>query len=230
MSNYDYRPAIMPPVVKNILIINVILFFATIAFQFREDLNIDLMRMLALHYPGSEYFYPHQLVTHMFMHGNEAHIFFNMLAVWMFGRNLENLWGSKRFLIFYLITGLGAAVCYLIYTHFKLASLYNDAIENPMAALMFQQVFDMPMVGASGALFGVLMAFGMLFPNTLLFLLFFPIPIKAKYFVILYGLMELFSGIADVPGDNVAHFAHLGGMLFGFILIKIFNRDRRKFY
>ena len=205
----NHRFQILPPIVKNLLIINVLLFVATGVLQ-APIFNIDLDHILGLHYWKSDLFNPIQIVTYMFMHGDLMHILFNMLAVWMFGTHLENRWGSKRFLNYYLITGFGAAFLhYLIFHFYTLPNIpvgYQD--------FWIQQSV---VVGASGSLFGILLAFGVLFPNTLLYL-YFAIPIKAKYFVIGYGLIELFSGLSNNPNDNVAHFAHLGGMLFGIII------------
>jgi membrane associated rhomboid family serine protease len=276
----EFRPSkfsILPPVVKNLLILNGLFFLATIVFETR--LGIDLVDILGLHYFAADEFKPYQLITYMFMHGSFTHILFNMLAVWMFGNALENVWGSKRFLTYYLITGIGAALIqYLVLaiqlgpaidainfvalnpTHENVSAFFNSTYfgidgsdyemqnkyhafidtyntllnENNMngAAQAAHDFFvdykgyflNLPkVVGASGALFGLLLAFGMIFPNALIFL-YFAIPIKAKYFVILYGLIELFYGFANTEGDNVAHFAHLGGMLFGFIMIKMWKR------
>jgi membrane associated rhomboid family serine protease len=276
----QYRPQsfqVLPLVVKNLLIINGLLFLATWVFQ--NQYEIDLTDYLGLHYFSSDLFRPYQLVTYMFMHGGFEHIFFNMFALWMFGNVLENFWGSKRFLIFYMVTGIGAALTYLGYqgiqyqqVHSAIDSLiaspspenylelmrnhFNAFLEVPQVSTQIQafasewakhlnephylnvaltdinQLLDLkintPMVGASGAVFGVLLAFGMLFPNTLLYV-YFLIPIKAKYFVILYGGLELFLGIQNNPADNVAHFAHLGGMLFGFILIKYWQKRINRF-
>lgn len=255
----------IPMVVKNLLIINILVFAAD---NILPLIGIDVMQNLALFNFQSPYFKPFQLVTHMFMHGNITHIFFNMFALYMFGRMLEMVWGPKRFLIYYFITGLGAAalhsfVSYLSLTGLREATMafantpspevfmsfvreyvpnasvgvnefissYSLQPSNPAyineATQFVQSVYEMhlniPTVGASGAVFGVLLAFGMLFPNTQLMLLFPPIPIKAKYFVIIYGGIELFFAVLQQPGDNVAHFAHLGGMLFGFLLIKYWN-------
>lgn len=277
----EYRPSrfqILPPVVKNLLIINGLLFLASQVLG--ERFGIDLAGTLGLHYPASEKFEIYQLLTHLFMHGSFLHLLSNMFALWMFGNMLENLWGSKRFLTFYLITGLGAALVHLGFTGYEISKMestiklyttspgavdfrmlverYKDYINDEQLAEMVNKVYgelrvlphdafvkqesidvayrllkskvDVPTVGASGAVFGVLLAFGMLFPNTVLYL-YFAIPIKAKYFVALYGVFELYSGFENTPGDNVAHFAHLGGMLFGFILIKIWNKyNRNRFY
>lgn len=246
MSYEQYRPnkfSYLPLVVKNLLIINGLFFLATLAM---ENQGIHLEEKLGLYFPLSENFQPYQLVTYMFMHGGFMHLFFNMFALWMFGNTLENLWGPKRFLIYYMVTGIGAALIQMAVTYFRImplmdqisAETLNVVLTNgsglvPQAELFaaneLYTMINMPTVGASGSVFGILLAFGMLFPNTLLYI-YFAIPIKAKWFVIAYGAMELFSGIANNPGDNVAHFAHLGGMLFGFILIKIWQKRSNRFY
>ena len=183
------------------------------------------------------------------MHGNFSHILFNMFALWMFGNQLENIWGGKRFLIYYLITGLGAAFLHLAVNQFQIsitetqltASQINMVIEEGYLAIKngrnfidpvmgkLNLLYHTPTVGASGAVFGLLLAFGMLFPNTLIYL-YFAIPIKAKYFVLGYGLIELWLGIQNNSNDNVAHFAHLGGMLFGYLLIKYWRKNSQHFY
>ena len=258
------------PAVKNLLIINALLFVAT--YVLGGQFNLDLTRHLALFYPESDYFRPYQFITHMFMHGSMMHIVFNMYALWMFGSSIENVWGSKRFLFYYLFTGLGAAalhtlVNYLIYSGmasditafsntpspelFKQfveahkgyfnqnvydfinswsmspgdAGYASAALENMRQ--IYQSTINIPTVGASGAVFGLLLAFGMMYPNAQLMLLIPPIPIKAKWMVIGYGAIELVLGISQ-PGSSIAHFAHLGGMLFGFILIKYWIAQARR--
>jgi membrane associated rhomboid family serine protease len=206
------------------------------------------------------------------MHGGFAHLFFNMFALWMFGNVLENVWGPKRFLTFYMVTGIGAALIQTLVMWFKFSSIenavdlyaavptpeqfntlikdyfpfymdqlsgfINEWTRSPSNSADIQKSLeyiqdliklkmDIPTVGASGAIFGVLMAFGLMFPNSLLYI-YFAIPIKAKYFVMLYGGLELYMGIANNPGDNVAHFAHLGGMVFGFIMMKYWNKRIRR--
>ncbi|MEM9051502.1 MAG: rhomboid family intramembrane serine protease [Bacteroidota bacterium] len=233
----------MPEVVKNLLIINGLFFLATIAL---EPQGIELSKLLGAFYWDSIHFRPWQIVTHMFMHGGFTHIFFNMFALWMFGTSIERIWGAKKFLIYYLITGFGAFVLHYAVVAFQIQQLLPDVSpemleqikENGLGYLMSNRnytdptfgklnlLYNVPVVGASGAVFGILLAFGMMFPNTRLMLIFFPVPIKAKYFVIGYGAIELFSGIANRPGDNVAHFAHLGGMLFGYFLIKYWNKNQ----
>ncbi len=335
MSYEQYRPTgfrMLPPVVKNILIISGLLFLAT--FGLGKAFNINLMEILGMHYFAASEFSPYQLVTYMFMHGSFSHILFNMLAFWMFGYVLENVWGSKRFLIFFLVTGLGAAMIQMLVFYFQTAPVLEaiDAYKQAPSALAFKSFIESGdfqvvssgiqdhfqsfqgkyngmlmqadtladqarmnlesigglksqlalypeaadslnhqidllnsqaqqmqhqsdsisrqslvatmdfmntyredflnaplVVGASGAVFGILLAFGMMFPNTRIYLYFF-IPIKAKWFVIIYGGIELFFGVTDLPGDNVAHFAHLGGMLFGLGLILYWRyRSRRRF-
>jgi membrane associated rhomboid family serine protease len=235
-----YRPgnfSELPEVVKNLLILNGLFFLATVSLS---NLGIDLVKILGLHQFQSTDFRPHQLITHLFMHGNFTHLFFNMFALWMFGKILENVWGSKRFLIYYMITGIGAASIHLLISQYQIISISNQipemvnlAIEgryNPSIPISkkLTQLIITPTVGASGAVFGLLLAFGMLFPNALLYL-YFAIPIKAKYFVIGYGLIELYAGISNNPADNVAHFAHLGGMIFGYFLIKYWKNNMTSF-
>ncbi len=230
---------LLPPVVKNLLIINALMFLITIVLK---NTGVNLTESFALYYFKSDFFRPWQLVTHMFMHGSFGHLFFNMFAVWMFGNSLENRWGSKRFLVFYMITGLGAAFLHSLVQHIEISQLASqlnpemvqrvfDNSTRGLDAATYQTIYNIahiPAVGASGALFGVLMAFGMTFPNSILYL-YFMIPVKVKYFVIVYGLIELFSGISGVA-DGVAHFAHLGGMLFGYLLIKYWRKTDHYFY
>ncbi|MDQ3048981.1 MAG: rhomboid family intramembrane serine protease, partial [Bacteroidota bacterium] len=207
-------------------------FLATIVLQ---NQGVDLTDKLGLHFPGSEKFMPHQIITYMFMHGDFMHLFFNMFALWMFGNTLENVWGPKRFLIYYLITGIGAAICHYVVLYFVdlkpiLDGLNSAPITSDQLIQYKENLLNAPLVvGASGSVFGILLAFGMLFPNTMLYV-YFAIPIKAKWFVVIYGALELFSGLRGAPGDNVAHFAHLGGMLFGFILIKYWQKRSNRFY
>ncbi len=275
MSSLRSGFSVLPPVVKNLLIINGLCFFANVVIEMRFNYSIN--EALGLYYPTSSHFKPYQLITHVFMHGSFMHLFFNMFSLWMFGNVLENYWGPKRFFVYYFATALGAAALLIGVNGIEVHSLQNaiDAYasnpnidsfvqlmdmdkglahnnyvvdfinqwqtqpNNPqyiqgsteIADALLQRKLNVPTVGASGAVFGLLLAFGMLFPNTELFLMFIPIPVKAKYFVIFYGAIELYQGIANNPTDNVAHFAHLGGMLFGFILIKIWNKtNRNSFY
>lgn len=285
MSYQEFRPSrfqVLPPVVKNILIISGLLFIATELLKFRS--GIDLTDYLGLHYYSADLFKPFQFITYIFMHGDFQHILFNMFALWMFGSVLENVWGAKRFLIFYLITGLGAALAQYIVYYFNINSFdqtinallqsndldklsnffnngglnghlssstilqYNTFVEDYNVALskdashaiflahdflgsLQQQYLNAyVVVGASGSLFGLLGAFGLMFPNTELYLMFIPIPIKAKYFVAIYGLIEVVSGIGQFAGDNVAHFAHLGGLAVGLIIVLIWRKNRTNFY
>ena len=244
-----YRPSSfsrLPEIVKNLLIINGLLFLATISL---DNYGINLTQLLALHQFQSANFMPHQIISHFFMHADITHLIFNMFAVWMFGTILENVWGSKRFLVYYMVTGIGAAIIHLTVSQYEILSLQsqinpsdlNMLLENGKRILENNQnysnqllgklnlLINTPTVGASGAAFGILLAFGMLFPNTLLYI-YFAIPIKAKYFVIIYGLIELYLGLSNNPADNVAHFAHLGGMLFGFLLLKHWQKNNTQFY
>ncbi len=216
-------------VVKHLLLMNVILFFGTQLalgdvgnMEANQLINADNSEyfwewkryILALFMPGSAYFQPYQIISHMFMHADITHLFFNMFAVFMFGPPLENLWGPKRFLIFYFVAGLGALILHLLVVYFEIH--YFGA--NPLRA-------NIPMLGASGAVFGLLAGFGMKFPNSTIMLLIPPIPMKAKYFVLIYAGLELFLGIGGF-NTGVAHFAHLGGALFGFLLILFWRRSR----
>jgi membrane associated rhomboid family serine protease len=263
-----------PPVTKNLILINIVMLLAVYAFI--KAFGIDLRSVLGMHYVESSLFHPYQIFTYMFMHFDFWHLFFNMFALYMFGKVLEQVWGGKRFLIYYIVTGVGAVIVHTLVNYFEysqieasIAAFNNSPSPEAFASLVhknfsgaeFQQFYSKllfagnnsfhdgsfaaqanlclkemldysmstPMVGASGAVFGILLAFGMLFPNTELLLLFPPIPIKAKYFVIIYGAVELFAGVYN-PGSNIAHFAHLGGMLFGFILIKYWQRNSKNFY
>lgn len=280
----EFRPQrfqVLPTVVKNLIIINAIMLLLD---SVMEKYGIKLSDYLGLHYWTSSYFRPWQIVTHMFMHGDIGHLFFNMFALWMFGNVIENIWGPRRFLIFYFVCGIGAALCHLTVLGFEFGAiekafalyqqsptvdhferfivqhipdgdrgyfmnLLHDWQNNPgnigfrnksaldihqylhggyniTTQLPFNGLMDQVTVGASGAVFGVLFAFGYLFPNTELYI-YFLFPLKAKYFVALYAVAELFYGIRNSAGDNVAHFAHLGGMLFAFLLLRYWQRNNR---
>jgi membrane associated rhomboid family serine protease len=282
MTQEQFRPrgfTLLPTVVKNLLIINGLMFLAQIVSD--KSFGISLEEMLGLHYFASQAFKPWQFITYMFLHGDFGHLFFNMLALWMFGYALENVWGPRRFLIYYFITGIGAALVHYFIVFLEInptVTLLNQLIAEPSAPAIFdfissntlqisqysgeiylqskkfQESLEMlavnpdnrqamqtavnflidyreyflslpNVIGASGAVFGILLAFGMLFPNTLIFI-YFLFPIKAKYFVILYGAIELFYGISG-SGSNIAHFAHLGGMIFGFFLIRYWRKKGR---
>lgn len=200
------RPDSFPPIVKNLIIINVLVFVAGFVLAGQ----MDVVEKFALRPVGAG-FEPYQLATHMFTHAGPMHILFNMFGLWMFGRVLENVWGPKRFFLFYIICGLGAAAAHLAVQYFMGSGA--------------------PTVGASGAVMGILAAFAYLFPNTELYLMFIPIPVKAKWAVLGMVLLDLVGGVGQVTGDNIAHFAHLGGAATGFILVLIWNKtNRRKFY
>ncbi len=234
----------LAPVVKNLLIINGLMFLALLVSQGQ---GLSLNEKLGLYYPRSSAFMPVQIVTHMFMHGGMLHIFMNMFALYIFGNALEAHWGPRRFLTYYLVCGLGAAVLHMAVIHLQI-SLLIPQIGAAEAATVFEEgrsllasgrnyadaqlgqlnrLSNVPTVGASGAVFGLLLGFGMLFPNVPLMLIFFPVPIKAKYFVMGYAAIELFSGVTRIQGDNIAHFAHLGGMLFGYLLIRLWRQNPR---
>jgi membrane associated rhomboid family serine protease len=233
MSTFQPSPfSNIPPVVKNLLIINIIFFIATAIF---ESKGISLIQMLGVYYFNSPKFSVWQVITYMFMHGGFAHILFNMFALFTFGSTVENVMGSKRFLNFYLITGLGALALQMVVQAIEVYGLTGGITIDPLtyssgdphAIKTLSEIYFTPMVGASGAIFGLLIAFVMLFPNAELFIMFIPVPVKAKYIVPIYILLELFLGVAQFAGDSIAHFAHLGGALFGFILVKLWNLKRQ---
>ena len=223
----------IPPVIKNLIIVNALLFFAQTIFENNPTLRIE--EFLALHDVHSAFFRPHQLITYMFLHANIGHIFWNMLLLWVFGSMLENVWGSKRFLVFYVLSGIGAAVLHLAVLYFEMEPVMAqfrmlppeqqaELIENPLFRV------NTATLGASGAVFGCMAAFGYLFPNSILYI-YFLFPIKAKWLVIIYIVMELWLGVRNTAGDNIAHWAHLGGGLAGFLLVLYWNRtNRRNFY
>ena len=207
----------IPTVTKNLLIINVRMFLGTIVAQ---SYGIDLAQYLGLHFFLAEDFNAAQLITYMFMHAGFAHIFFSMFAVWMFGRILEQVWGPKRFLFYYLVCGIGAGIIQEVvqYIHYETVLSAYDSVNTGMAIIPMEEYLNMmTTVGASGAVYAILLAFGMLFPNSQMFVFPIPMPIKAKHFVIGYAVLEVLLGLGS--NDGVAHFAHLGGMLFGLILI-----------
>ncbi len=258
----------LTPVVRNLIVLNIVIYFI--------DRNVwSLLPDFALYSTLSPYFKPFQFVSYMFLHGSFGHILGNMFGLFMFGPMLERIWGQKRFLIFYFVTGIGAGVLFSGINYFEISGLQRavsvfvdypnpdtfidfaskhaadfyrnnlgfinkweadpqnaDYIRQAVAAVTsrFNTELNIPMVGASGSIFGILMAFGLLFPNVELFILFIPFPVKAKYFVAFYGLYELYSGIQNSPSDNVAHFAHVGGMLFAYILLRYWNTRKSNFY
>ena len=205
MTTIEYRPK-TPPAVQNLLIANCVVFLAMTLLD-----KIRIYELFALFPVPSPLFEIWQPVTYMFMHGDLSHLFFNMFALWMFGRGLEQELGTKRFLIYYLVCGIGAALV-------QLGTAQIDLMRLPEASFGYQSYLCTPTVGASGAVFGLLLAFGMLHPNATIMLLIPPIPMKAKWFVIIYGLLELFFGVSGRM-DSVAHFAHIGGMFWGWLLL-----------
>ena len=222
----------LPPVTKNLLIINVLCFLGYIVAQ---KYGIDLNNTLGLHFFLASDFNLAQLVTYMFMHANFQHIFFNMFAVWMFGRTLEHVLGAKRFLSYYMVCGIGAGLVQELvqYIQYAMELSHYDNVDTGLSIIPMAEFLNMmTTVGASGAVYGILLAFGMLFPETRMFVFPLPFPIKAKFFVIGYAVIELFSGFGS-SGDGIAHFAHLGGMIFGFLLIMYWrkkNRNNGQFY
>ncbi|CAM4169024.1 rhomboid-like protein [Pedobacter westerhofensis] len=236
----------IPPVVKNLLIINVLFFAAKYVF---ESKGIELGFYLGAFYFDSPLFKIWQPITYMFMHGGFTHILFNMFALYTFGSVLEAHWGAKRFINFYLITGLGALALQWGVQAFEVYQITGSAINpdavtidlykgmsslnltgiSPEQGQTLLGIYSGPMIGASGAIFGLLVAFGMLYPNAELYIMFIPVPVKAKYIIPVYILIELSLGVASVAGDSVAHYAHLGGALLGFILVKIW-KDKNTFY
>ncbi|MDX2190631.1 MAG: rhomboid family intramembrane serine protease [Bacteroidota bacterium] len=263
MFNFSITPA-----VRNLLLINLVVFIT-------DKFVFDLTNLFGLRYIYGSEFYPFQFFTYMFLHADFSHIFFNMFALFMFGPLLERFWGPKKFLIFYIITGIGGGVIYSIITFYNMYDLQsainlylqdpnpdkftifmdkyakgiyhanynfiNRFAENPTDQGMIQESIDFvkvlfdrkanaPLIGASGCVFGVLMAFGMLFPNTELFIFPLPVPIKAWLYVTFYGLIELYAGVRAQEGDNVAHFAHIGGMVFAYIMIRLWKSRRDEFY
>jgi len=244
MNQFRFRPVgsggEMKSAVMNLIIINVIFFIATF---FAQSKQIDLGALLGLYHPLSPYFHLYQIFTCMFMHANFMHLMFNMLGLYFFGRMLESVWGVKKFLIFYFVCGIGASITFLCWETFTaVQSLcggsagWNQLTEYmsnwQMVGQNFHATYSLiynPMVGASGAIFGIIMGAAMLFPNSTIYL-YMAIPVKIKWFALIYGVIELYKGTHTIQGDNTAHFAHLGGMLFGFIVIQIYKRDRNSFY
>jgi len=209
MNNKNSFLSILPPVTLNLLIINFLFWLASAALA--TGALGDIREVLGLYYWQSSRFHVYQFVTYMFQHADFSHIFFNMFGLFMFGPVLEHVWGSRRYLFFFLFTGIGAGIVQ--------EAVWTVQIGNSLNDILLAGGFEPITIGASGAIFGILLAFAMTFPDARMMLIFLPIPVKAKYFVPIYALIELFSGIYNPLGDNVAHFAHLGGALFGVILI-----------
>lgn len=264
----------LTPIVKYLLIINVVIFLLGMLLYSQTGLHIN--QFLALYYIGSDNFAAWQFVTYMFLHADFGHLFSNMLGLIIFGAWLEEVWDPKRFLLYYMITGIGAGVLFmgvqyfeksameedvqtwlsdpgpydfevLVKEHFQMfrppggGNFFEQYRENPDSPRLEQeaiswvmqatnQVLNIPMVGASGAIFGILLAAGLLFPQRRIMLLIPPIPMKARILVILYGAYTVYSAFQRAPTDNVAHFAHLGGMVVGYILLKIWDEDRKRYY
>ena len=214
----------LPKVTKNIIIINVLLFLGTIV---AKSYNIDLNDYLGLHFFLASDFNPAQLITYMFMHGGIGHCFFDMVAVFMFGRTLEQVWGPRRFLFYYIVCGIGAGLIQELvqFVEYQTVLSHYQVVNTGWGQIPMSEYLNMMnTVGASGAVYAILLGFGMLFTNTPLFIFPLPFTIKAKCFVIGYALIELWSGFSNNPNDNVAHFAHLGGMIFGFILLMYWKK------
>jgi len=228
----------LTPAVKNIIIINVLIYLACFVVPGLND-------ALTGYYFASPNFRPWQIVTHMFMHSQYdfTHIFFNMYALYLFGTALENYWGTKRFVIYYMTCGVGAFFLHMGVGYFEIQKMMQVLSDKEVYQVMITgleegkaykvqmvelySAINTGVVGASGAVFGVLLGFGMLFPNTELMLLFPPIPLKAKYFVMIYGAIEFYLAMRQTTGDNVAHYAHLGGMLFGYLLLKYWQKNSK---
>lgn len=217
MSNF-------PPVIKNLVIINALMLLITL-------LTGDFMyEKFSLFYVESPFFKPYQFITHMFMHGDFIHLFFNMYTLVIFGIVLEQIWGSQKFFLYYMVTGLGAAALHTLVLYIQASSLEGAAMAGDFAAMeSLKAIMSTHTVGASGAVYGVLLAYGMLFPNNVLQLLIPPVAIKAKWMVLIFGGLELVLGITNT-GGNIAHFAHLGGMIFGYILIRYWKKNNRMYY
>jgi membrane associated rhomboid family serine protease len=237
MSDFKFhRPSGFPPVVKNLIIINALIFIGQLTisdlterFMLYPILPHGLEKYMASSDESYYGFHPFQIFTHMFSHSPTMffHIIFNMLVLWMFGRVLENIWGPKRFLFFYIACGLGAAALHLGVQYFRAEQLWQAVQIGNQTEVMKYRGALAPALGASGAIMGIMAAFAYLFPNTELFLIPIPFPIKAKWLVLGYVAYDLFGGLG-VVGDNVAHFAHLGGAITGFIIVFIWNKTNRR--
>ena len=225
----------VPETIKQLIIINVIFYFGS---QFLGNLSYDL---LALHYYENDKFLITQFLTHMFMHGSPSHILFNMFGLWMFGSPLEQMWGRQKFLFFYISSGLGAAFLQMAIYYLQVKNLYdvvelnNLSLSDPQQLLNYMSQidynnaissFNSVMVGASGAIYGILVAFAFSFPNSKLMLLFLPFPIKAKFFVPLLILIDLFFGVSSYSVGPIAHFAHIGGALIGLVMVLYWKKNQ----
>ncbi len=242
--------SVLPEVIKNLMIINALFFVANYIMLATTNNQTNLNDLLGLYNPSSPHFRPYQIVTHMFMHSSQDifHLAFNMFSLWMFGSALENYWGGKRFLIYYMLSGIGAGLLYTLFNYIQatffigpdLIEIYgisekglnemvqsgNNWSETPLLASYLGSI-NRGMVGASGAIYGILMAFGMMFSESKIHL-YFLIPIKAKYFVAGLGAIQLLNAIQNDPNNNIAHVAHLSGMLIGYILIKYWQQKNKR--
>ncbi|MBK5272667.1 MAG: rhomboid family intramembrane serine protease [Bacteroidia bacterium] len=244
MSEFKFtRPNSFPPIIKNLVIINVLVFLAQSLLDKQYAITEKLVMWPVM--PGklhqllvqsgaleaSQKFNPYQIFTHLFAHAPAPmfyHILFNMFALWMFGRILENVWGGKRFLLFYLACGVGAAALHLAIQYFRCEQLLQDFANNDINSIKAHLGAVAPALGASGAIMGVMAAFAYTFPNTELYIMFLPIPIKAKWAILGLTAIDLFGGVASISGDNIAHFAHLGGAITGFLIVLYWNKTNRK--
>ena len=218
------------PIVLNLIIINALVFLAQSVFGGMEQLN-RVNDLFALHHYKSTEFRPYQLVTHMFMHGGIFHLLFNMLALWMFGTMIEKVWGPKRFLVFYLVCGLGAALAQMGSYAFDFWQIDQLTLSAENYEIYQTNLRIGCTVGASGAIMGVLAAFGYLFPNTKLFIMPIPFPVKAKWAILGIIALDVFGGVSRTPNDNIAHFAHVGGALIGFLIVLYWNKtNKQTFY
>ena len=243
MSEFRFtRPDNFPPIVKNLIIINVLMYVAQLTlsarFPFSEWVMLWPLMPEKLHrllleagvLGSAREFRPYQLFTHMFAHSPQTlfHIVFNMFTLWMFGKVLENVWGGPRFLLFYFACGLGAAALHLGVQYLRCQELLASFTAGDAVAIQQQLGAVSPALGASGAVMGVMVAFAYLFPNTELFIMFIPVPVKAKWAMLGLAAIDLFGGVASVSGDNIAHFAHLGGALTGFLMVLYWNKTNRR--
>jgi len=244
MSEFRYtRPNSFPPIVKNLIIINVLVFLAQSLLDKQYAITEKLVMwpimpeklhqlLVQTNYlDESQKFHPYQIATHLFAHAPAPafyHILFNMFALWMFGRILENVWGAKRFLFFYLACGVGAAALHLAIQYLRCEQLLQDFANNDISSVKAHLGAAAPALGASGAIMGVMAAFAYTFPNTELYIMFIPVPVKAKWAILGLAAIDLFGGVASISGDNIAHFAHLGGAITGFIIVLYWNKSNRK--
>ena len=247
MNDFRYtRPDSAPPIVKNLIIINALVYLAQLTLDKMYGITERLMLWPAMPEKLHRYlveagalsaddgFKPYQIATHLFLHAPPPmffHIRFNIVTLWMFGRVLENVWGGKRFLLFYFVSGLGAAALHLGMQYIRCGELLSAFEAGDIHSVRDHIGAASPALGASGAIMGVMAAFAYLFPNTELYIMFIPVPVKAKWAMLGLAAIDLFGGVAKVTGDNIAHFAHLGGALTGFLLVLYWNKtDRRSLY